>query len=178
MISPKHWEVTESMNFKDAMSLVANTVSVLSVRSFNERVHACTISSLVSISVIKDSEMVLFVLKKDSKIGTLIRDVGYFSINVLGKGQASYASEYSSDRKVEFVSQGKWAPHGNELVKLNDCKVFFACTFEKIIEDYPSNIFIARVTTLELENEGSCLVYENRNFGFVNSISKSLKILS
>jgi len=157
------------------MSLVANTVSVLSVRIFNERVHACTISSLVSISVIEDSEMVLFVLKKDSKIGTLIRDIGHFSINVLSEGQSAYASEYSNNRKVEFVSPGKWTPHGEEFVKLNECKVFFACTLKKIIEDYPSNIYIARVTTLELENEGSCLIYENRNFGFVNSISKSLK---
>jgi len=166
------------MSFKDAMSSIANTVSVLAVRNTHEHVHACTISSLVSVSVVEDNEAVLFVLKKNSKIGTLIREHGHFSINVLGEGQSSYASEYSSSRNGEFVSQSKWAPQGNEFVRLIDCKVFFACTIEKIIDEWSSDLYIARVMSLELNSDGTCLIHKNRSFGFLDPISESFKTLS
>jgi flavin reductase (DIM6/NTAB) family NADH-FMN oxidoreductase RutF len=158
------------MNFKDAMSLIGNTVSLLSIRNIDEQVHACTISSLVSVSVIPEDEMILFVLKKNSKIGAFIQEIGNFSICVLNAGQIAYASEYSGDRVEEFVSQYKWAPFGDEFVKLNDCRIFFACTFEKIIRDFPSDIYIARVISQEYKRDGSCLIYENRNFGSVISV--------
>ena len=166
------------MSFKEAMSSIANTVSVLAVRNTNERVHACTISSLVSLSVIEDDETVLFVLKKNSKTGALIKERGSFSINVLSGEQSSYASEYSSSRDEEFVSQAKWTPHNNEFVKLIDCKVFFACKIEKIVDEWSSDLYIARVMALELNNDGTCLVYKNRSFGVLELINERFKTLS
>lgn len=153
------------MEFKEAMSRMANTVCVLSVRNSDDRIHACTISSMVSLSVVQDNEMLIFVLKKDSKIGRQIKNLHNFSICILSEGQGTYASEYSNLRDDEFVSESKWIPFRTDFVYLRDAKVFFACRFHKCIEDYSSDIYVAHVITQQILNNNSCLIYENRNYG-------------
>jgi len=157
------------MEFKEAMSRVANTVSLLSIRNSNDRIYACTISSMVSLSVVQDNEMLLFVLKKDSRIGSQIKDSHKFSINILSENQCGYASEYSKHREEEFVSESKWVPFGADFVKFRDSKLFFACRFQKCIEDYSSDIYIARVIAQEILSNSTCLIYENRNYGSLHN---------
>ena len=77
-------------SFKDLMSLIPTSVSV--VACLDERqVFGCTISSLVSLDVGLDSAKILFVLKKESLIGSKIIKNKYFSINVLTNTQKKYA---------------------------------------------------------------------------------------
>ena len=60
------------MSFKDTMSLIPSSVSVISC--FEEGlIYGCTISSLVSVDVREDNPEIIFVLKKQSLVGEKIK---------------------------------------------------------------------------------------------------------
>ena len=87
--------------FKDCMSKIPTSVSVVSCID-NSFLSACTISSLMSVSV--DSSIILFVLK--SKSGTLQSLIGstYFSINLLSIKQSESSVAFSGRRENQKFS--------------------------------------------------------------------------
>ena len=90
------------------MSLMPTSVSVLSCIE-TELIHGCTISSIISISVAEESPQVLFVLQKNSLIGSKIKTLKFFSINVLSKFQVSSAQKYSTKRLPDLASDSDWS---------------------------------------------------------------------
>ena len=79
--------------FKEAMSKVLNTVSLLAYNSGESQdvLRAITVSSLVSVSVTEKEEEVLCVLKKDSLAGRELVIGKKISINVLSNLQTNIA---------------------------------------------------------------------------------------
>jgi len=84
------------------MSLVPTSVSVISCIE-NSLIHGCTISSLVSINVRDENPELIFVLKKQSHIGGIIKANNFFSINVLSSQQGDIAQKFSADRLPEKI---------------------------------------------------------------------------
>ena len=54
----------EALSFRDIMSLVPTSVSILSCIQ-NSLIYGCTISSLVSVNIDEKSPEIIFVLKKN-----------------------------------------------------------------------------------------------------------------
>ena len=80
------------MSFKDTMSLIPSSVSVISC--FEEGlIYGCTISSLVSVDVQEDNSEIIFVLKKQSLVGEKIKVNEFFKINVLSSSKDEIAQK-------------------------------------------------------------------------------------
>ena len=62
---------SEALSFRDIMSLVPTSVSILSCIQ-NSLIYGCTISSLVSVNIDEKSPEIIFVLKNESLIGKIV----------------------------------------------------------------------------------------------------------
>ena len=70
------------MSFKDIMSLIPSSVSVVSCLE-EGIIYGCTISSLVSVDVNDENPEIIFVLRKQSAVGDKIKTwVEFFSISM------------------------------------------------------------------------------------------------
>ena len=83
--SSEYLQIRGELNFRDIMSLVPTSVSVISCRE-ESSIYGCTISSLVSVNVQEENPEIIFVLKKQSLMGEKIRANNFFTINVLSVG--------------------------------------------------------------------------------------------
>lgn len=159
----------ELTSFRDAMSLVPTSVSIirLTPKVKNSEIVAATVSSLISVSVMKGKEEVLFALKNDSYLGQRLVQEKSFTISLLGSSQDSIAKLYGSSKptaNLPKVKQEKlWLEvEGsfylkNSLVSLN-CELS-----DHHMREY-STIYFGRITESITLAMDSPLIYQNRKF--------------
>lgn len=150
-------------SFKDLMSLIPTSVSVVACLDQGQ-IFGCTISSLVSLDVGDDSAKILFVLKKESLIGSEISKTKFFSINVLTNTQQKYAEYYSRAREPDQFDGHKWQIENAKYALLLNSKVFFKCELHELIDTYPANIFVGKVIDAKPGLEEEPLIYSSRKF--------------
>lgn len=150
-------------SFKDLMSLIPTNVSVVACLD-EKQIFGCTISSLVSLDVEIDSAKILFVLKKESLIGSKICKNKYFSINVLTNTQQKYAEYYSREREPDQVNDIRWHIENAKYAVLSNSKVIFQCEMNELIDSYPANIFVGKVIDAKPWSEEKPLIYSSRKF--------------
>jgi flavin reductase (DIM6/NTAB) family NADH-FMN oxidoreductase RutF len=155
-------------NFRDAMSLVPSSVSIIA--SLNEsKITACTISSLVSVSIDPVSPEILFVLKKGSFTGSLIKIYKFFSLNVLSSNQKIYADNFSKTRDSDHeYDPNNWRITVEDTVELIGSRVFMACELIQVYEDHLADVYIAKVLKFKFDNTKPALVYDERKYGTFN----------
>ena len=155
-------------DFRDAMSLVPSSVSIIA--SLNEaKITACTISSLVSVSIDPVSPEILFVLKKGSFTGSLIKIYKFFSLNVLSSNQKIYADNFSKTRDFDHEFDSKnWRMSPGRTVELIGSRVFMACELIQVYEDHLADIYIAKVLDHKFDNTKPALIYDERKYGTFN----------
>ena len=158
------------LDFKEVMSQIPTCVSVIGIYDSieNKRPFGCTISSLISTSVIQGNEELLFVLKRDSEVGTRIKLNQEFSINVLSQNQQEISQFYahSANRLEPFSSSEQ------EIWVLDEKSPFlaeslssFKCQLEKtIVRDF-SEIYFAKVVKFSSKSKSFPLIYQNRSYG-------------
>ena len=95
--SRKDSEKVTDISFKDVMSAIPTSVSLISCIE-GDAIYGCTISSLVSLDVSNESQIVAFMLKKGSLVAEKITSKKLFSVNVLSAGQEDLAKYYASER--------------------------------------------------------------------------------
>lgn len=147
-------------NFKDAMSCVPNSVSI--VAAFVQgQVVGCTISSLVSVDVV--TPKVLFVLKNDSSTLKALSGTSIFSISVLAENQGDIALMFSSASKEHPLDTWSFKEDGS--LGLNGSLVHFSCSVEDLYTQGSASIVIARVIYQGISHGLKPLVYRLRSFG-------------
>lgn len=161
--SRKDSKKVTDISFKDVMSAVPTSVSLISCIE-GDAIYGCTISSLVSLDISNESPIVAFMLKKDSLVGKKITSNKLFSINVLSAGQEDLAKYYSSERTPDFIKDNKWKLIGNVFPNKENVKVVLNCEYHDIFQDYPANIFVAKVIESSVNNRLFPLIYESRKF--------------
>jgi flavin reductase (DIM6/NTAB) family NADH-FMN oxidoreductase RutF len=156
------------MNFRDAMSLVPSSVSVLATW-VDSRICACTISSLVSVNISSDEPEILFVLKKDSSTGDLIKANKFFTINLLSHKQRDSADEFSSPRTISVgIDSTKWHLDSGNQLELIGSRVFMSCELIQVYEDHLADVYIAKVLKFKFYNAEPALIYDERKYGTFN----------
>jgi flavin reductase (DIM6/NTAB) family NADH-FMN oxidoreductase RutF len=156
------------MNFRDAMSLVPSSVSVLATW-VDSRIYACTISSLVSVNISSDDPEILFVLKKDSSTGDLIKANKFFTINLLSHKQRDSADEFSSPRTISVgIDSTKWRLEAGNQLELIESRVFMSCELIQVYEDHLADVYIAKVLKFKFDNTEPALIYDERKYGTFN----------
>jgi flavin reductase (DIM6/NTAB) family NADH-FMN oxidoreductase RutF len=156
------------MNFRDAMSLVPSSVSVLATW-VDSRIYACTISSLVSVNISSDDPEILFVLKKDSSTGDLIKTNKFFTINLLSHKQRDSADEFSNPRTISVgIDSKKWRLDSGNQLELIGSRVFMSCELIQVYEDHLADVYIAKVLKFKFDNTEPALIYDERKYGTFN----------
>jgi len=143
--------------------MVPTSVSLLATVA-NDQITACTISSLVSVNINNEFPAVLFVMKKGSITGYEVIKKGFFTINLLGERQASFAEIYSSPRVIDQeIDSSVWISDGN-FVKLINTRVTIYCKFYKKYCEFEADIFIGSVVRFELDQQIKPLIYNERTY--------------
>lgn len=158
------------MLFRDVMSLVPTSVSILSYLE-NNLIFGCTISSLVSVSIIEESPEIVFVLKKDSLFGNKIRSGLFFTINVLSSDQGDLAKKYSTSRDPAIASEPNWQID-KQFVALIGSRSLINCRLSKVYDSHAADIFIGSVLSYSGDAEKSALLYDARSYGIFESFNQ------
>ena len=152
-----------TVSFKDVMSAVPTSVSlILGVEG--DKVYGCTISSLVSLDVSDTTSKIAFMLKKDSLVGKTIITNKSFSINVLSAEQEFLARYYSNVRSPDSIKEDKWDILNDKFAHMKNSRIVLDCEYHDIFEEYPANIYVARVVNSSVNKDLFPLIYESRNF--------------
>ena len=152
-----------SLSFKDVMSAVPTSVSLISCIE-GDKIYGCTISSLVSLDISDTSSKIAFMLKKDSLVGKTIITNKNFSINVLNAEQELLARYYSNVRSPDTIGENKWDILNNKFAHVKNARIVLDCEHHDIFDEYPANIYIARVVDSSVNKALLPLIYESRNF--------------
>jgi flavin reductase (DIM6/NTAB) family NADH-FMN oxidoreductase RutF len=158
-----------SVNFRDVMSLVPSSVSILACVS-EGKIYGCTISSFVSVNVSNDSAEVIFVLKKGSLVGSKITNHGVFTINVLNSNQELLAKRYSSERNPEGLPNDYWNISSGKFPQLSNSRASLNCEYFRVYRDHAADIYVSRVSDFNGNKDLSPLVYDSRKYGMFKCI--------
>ena len=160
---------SEALSFRDIMSLVPTSVSILSCIQ-NSLIYGCTISSLVSVNIDEKSPEIIFVLKNESLIGKNVRLGNLFTINVLASSQISLAKKYSQEREPDLLSDKTWNI-SNGFPKIQGARVYLECELAKVYESHAANIFVGSINKYFGDLNQSALIYDARDYGKFNPIN-------
>ena len=151
--------------FRNAMSLIPTSVSIVALIK-NSKITACTISSLVSVSINPLNPEVLFVLKKKSHTGSLIAKNRFFTLNVLASNQLNFASEFSKQRDSDQdLDSNVWKLSSENFVELNGSRVVMDCEINQVYEDHLADIYVAKVLNYKFDSTIPALIYDERKYG-------------
>lgn len=165
----------ERLGFKDAMSLVPTSVSIIRVTSLDTdpQIVAATISSLISLSVIEGEEEIMFALKNNSYLGQKLLTEKFFSINLLNSKQEDLAKKYGSSVKPA----GSTTENEEELwIEMNNFKylqnsvVSIFCELTDYLERKHSTLYFGKINASIGSIVSTPLVYQNRQFRNCNSL--------
>jgi flavin reductase (DIM6/NTAB) family NADH-FMN oxidoreductase RutF len=156
-------QIRGKMNFRDIMSLVPTSVSVITCRE-ESLIYGCTISSLVSVDVQEENPAIVFVLKKQSLVGKKIKAHNYFTINVLSASQDERAQRYSADRLPENISDHGWILEG-DFAEIPKCRITMNCNLLTIYDNHAADIFVGQVVKYSGDQSQASLIYDARRYG-------------
>lgn len=162
-------------NFRETMSRVCNTVSVVALSSNHtgDKIHAVTISSLVSTSVDDNYKEVMFVIKTNSFLLKELTNETRFSINVLSNQQRKISEYYGrgAAKKSENLDNfaTSWVMH-ETIPELLNAHLTLHCVFLESQVRRNSTVVFAQVTCHKHLIDSSPLVHFRRNYHEVGSI--------
>lgn len=147
------------------MSTIPSSVSILA--TYDGMVHsACTISSVVSVSISDQNPEILFVLKKNSVTGEEIQKNTNFSISTLSNLQVRVADFYSKPRNMNLIVDKKiWNIRNSNFIELNDSKAFMECELLTIYKAHLADIYVAKILDYKVNKHLSSLIYNERKYG-------------
>jgi flavin reductase (DIM6/NTAB) family NADH-FMN oxidoreductase RutF len=151
------------LNFKDVMSLVPTSVSILSCIEGSE-VYGCTISSLVSIDISNSSPKIIFVLKPESLVGAKITKNMHFAISVLNSQQENLARFYSEQREPDNITDTRWIVKDNKFAQIDNACVALCCSLNKSFNEFSGVIFVADLCSYSIDPTYPGLIYNSRKY--------------
>lgn len=152
------------MSFRDAMSFIPTSVSIVALID-NSKITACTISSLVSVSIDPLNPEVLFVLKKESHTGSLIAKNRFFTLNVLADNQQNFAVEFSKLRDLDQeLDSNRWNLRLENFIELKGSRVIMDCEINQVYDDHLADIYVAKVLNYKFDSTIPALIYDERKY--------------
>jgi hypothetical protein len=155
--------------FKEAMSKVSNTVSLLAFSSeeSHDVFRAVTISSLISVSVTENEEEVLFVLKKDSSAGKQLVAGKNVSINVLSHLQSDIAQFYGGGAQSSKIGSNQHTQYWDftqEVPTLIQAHLVFSAVIDDKFARNASDVYVCRISSLSIAIGTEPLIYYLRKY--------------
>ena len=149
--------------FRNFMSEIPTCVAVIAT-VHEQRIQACTVSSLISFDI--ENPGVIVLLKKDSRTLEVIERSGFFSASILAENQSFFASYFSKQNRdlrpnhdeLFEINQEYGVPH------LKDCTQFCICKLEKVADLGNSYLVFGRVLHFNSTKSQSPLIYAKRTY--------------
>jgi styrene monooxygenase reductase component len=128
-------------NFRQAVSLFATGIAVISAPTEDDEVHGMTVNSFTSISLDPPTVMVSL---KSGRMHELLTHGGCFGISILGESQQVH-SAFFSKRTMDDSPPPVFTTQAT-LPTLQDAMAWFECHVESTVQVHDHTLFIARVT--------------------------------
>lgn len=169
----------EATDFRDAMSLLATAVNVVTTNGDSGR-HGFTASAVCSVT---DTPPTLLVcMNQTARSHNYFRDNKTLCVNVLGAQHEplsnAFASRLSSEERFE---QGSWTELATGAPVLKEALVSFDCVIEDIQQVGTHSVFMCRVLAIKLpepqnttdSGTAESLVYFKRAYHYVGQVEQA-----
>ena len=152
--------------FRENFARLPRHVAVLGLSQGSE-IHGITISSLQSVSVNEQKQVLTFVLKKNSFFSGILTESREMTINFLASDQEEVSKAYSDKNRNnsnEFKEE-VWLRSRRNLVFIKGATFSISATFLNSIKLEDSNVFFVSADDIIESNEGKVLMYSDRSYG-------------
>ena len=152
--------------FREHFARIPRPVAVLGLHQNNE-IHGVTISSLQSVNVNDQRQVLTFVLKKSSHFSHLLIESRKLTINFLANNQDEISKTYSDNDRVPCndFDGADWSRSESNHVSIKGAAFSIGATLLNTIELEESNIFFVSAEHLIECNEIGTLLYCERSYG-------------
>ena len=156
--------------FRENFARVPRHVAVLGLCKDGE-IYGVTISSLQSVSVNEQQQILTFVLKKNSYFSSLLNQAKEFTINFLANNQEEISKTYSDNGRAvgNRIEETTWSRSKLNLVFVKGATFSIIATLINSIELEESDIFFVSADQIIESNEIGMLLYCERTYGAFNS---------
>jgi flavin reductase (DIM6/NTAB) family NADH-FMN oxidoreductase RutF len=133
-------------DFKEAMSRVSYTVSVVSTYS-SDRFYGKTINTLAPVSA--EDSSILISLYRESSITQKIMQSGEFCVSVLGEDQKGIAEDFAKSTELSNpFERWKWGRMESGAPYFEGAVACFDCTLVNAIQHASHVILIGHITAI------------------------------
>jgi flavin reductase len=165
----------ETKDFRNAMSLLASAVSVVTTTGASGR-YGFTASAVCSVT---DTPPTLLVcMNKNSYSHAHFIENKILTVNVLGAHHQTISNIFSSNmNSEERFKHGVWAELNTGAPVLKDALVSFDCQLEQAQEVGTHDIFICRIVAIQQTQHDQGLIYFKRTYypvGQTTAVSEAL----
>lgn len=126
------------------------------------------VGSFTSVSL--DPALVAFLPDKGSSTFPKIREAGRFCVNVLGAGQQDVCRSLALKGSDKFAAIS-WSPTPHGDPRIHDSIAWIDCTIDTIHDAGDHFLVIGRVTSLEVDEANSPLIFFQGGYGCFSSTS-------
>lgn len=152
--------------FRENFARVPRHVVVLGLCRDN-RIHGVTISSLQSVSINDQQQVLSFVLKKNSYFSSILKETDKLTVNFLAINQEEISKAYSDNhRNIDYKFEDEvWSRCESNLVFVKKASFSISSTFLKSMEVEESNILFVSADQVIESSELGMLLYCERSYG-------------
>lgn len=147
----------DTAHFRQLLGCFPTGVAVITTRTAAGEPAGLTCNSFSSVSL--DPPLVLFSLRKASKLVEVFRGAEGFAINILSQKQEGLSSRFASSRIEDKFEGVDWQPGELGLPVLADCLAGFECTPFACHDAGDHYIFIGEVRHLRAGAADQALVF-------------------
>ncbi len=151
--------ITEE-EFKDALSLFASGVTVVTTKDAAGNFHGLTVSAFCSLSL--NPPLVLICIDKSTVSHYALEESVGFVVNILKEDQAHISNQFASPIPDKFVGI-EYFTNGNNLPILKDSLVSLECRLKDACSGGDHTIFIGEIEKSHIST-GKPLVYCDGNY--------------
>lgn len=138
--------------FRMGMRRLASGVCLVATLHDGKR-HGLIATSVSSLS--EEPPSLIVCVNKSSSSHLPLRQVGFFSVNLLGVQHAEIGRQFSnSQRRHERFSTGEWLALSNGVPVLQNALAAFDCRIDRTIDYATHSIFIAIVEGIRMAEDG------------------------
>ena len=168
--------VVDKSDFVDALSNISSSVFVVG-SLFEGKIHGCTISSLVSIDVSPDNQLVSFFLKMNSDFGSKLEIGRTVSFNLLSTEQKNMAVRYAGPRNPEAIElQDVWSVEERGPI-LHNAVFSLIGEVSQIQAFSTTKQYLCRIFRVITNDEMNCLLYSKRRYGYFSEDDECVNLI-
>jgi flavin reductase (DIM6/NTAB) family NADH-FMN oxidoreductase RutF len=152
--------------FKDFFAEVPRHVTVLGLCS-EHKIYGVTISSLQTVSIDENQQILSFTLKGDSFFASKLRQGCPFTFNILSCDQIDLSEYYSNPKRLdnEEIKSEEWSRPSEDVVFLHNSFLSASVSLITSIDVGNSSVFFFSIREILNSTSNQVLLYGKRTYG-------------